>query len=138
MTGGGAPEVSVLETPVLMLAGVMAFFLVVTGGFEWVSFNFFFFFAPSIGYAPSLDREARLFFFFFQPRPFLPPLSLSASRLFLRPLLISFSFPLLISFSFPLFLSLPSLTSARSTTTKTTTKNLENHQQNQTNQQKNR
>ena len=38
--GGGTHEASVLETPVLMLAGVMAFFLVVTGGFEWVSFEF--------------------------------------------------------------------------------------------------
>ena len=82
MTGGGAPEVSVLETPVLMLAGVMAFFLVVTGGFEWVSFNFFFFFAPSIGYAPSLDREARLFFFFFNLDLFF--------LLFLSPPLASF------------------------------------------------
>lgn len=37
MSGGGAHEASVLETPVLMLAAVMAFFLVVTGGFEFVS-----------------------------------------------------------------------------------------------------
>ena len=36
MTGGGAHEVSVLETPVVILAGVMGFFLVVTGGVEWV------------------------------------------------------------------------------------------------------
>ena len=101
MTGGGAPEVSVLETPVLMLAGVMAFFLVVTGGFEWVSFNFFFFFAPSIGYAPSLDREARLFFFFFSTSTFssssfslrLSPLSSSSLDLFLFPSLDLFLFP---------------------------------------------
>ena len=37
MAGGGAHEVSILETPIMMLAGVMAFFLVVTGLFEFVS-----------------------------------------------------------------------------------------------------
>ena len=52
MTGGGAHEASVLETPVLMLAGVMAFFLVVTGGFEWVSPSISFFFLLD-GYAHS-------------------------------------------------------------------------------------
>ena len=82
MTGGGAPEVSVLETPVLMLAGVMAFFLVVTGGFEWVSFNFFFFLLPRLAMPPPSTARPASFFFFFNLDLFF--------LLFLSPPLASF------------------------------------------------